>query len=197
MGGHVLRVDDPSQLPPHLRAQVERALAGPAKPGTAMPVMQPSPGGPVYGGILVVEPKGAIALVAPPAPKKRRGDPEHQQQKILMNRLLTLAENQPRYAMAWKRTHAIPNGGKRGKAQAGKLKAEGVKTGVPDVFVALPVGRFHGLYIEMKRVDGGGLSRKQDEWIRDSLALGYMAACCKGAAAAEAVWRDYVDGKLE
>lgn len=190
--GNVLRVDDLSQLPPHLRVQAERALAGksflPPEPITIKPhdlrdqVAR------------LIEPKPL--LPAPPL-KKRHGDPEHQQQKILMTRLAALAQNLPRYAMAWTRTHAIPNGGARGKAQAGKLRAEGVKAGVSDLFVALPVGRFHGLYIEMKKIDGRGPSREQDQWIRDSLALGYMAACCKGADAAQAVWRDYVDGKLE
>lgn len=32
----------------------------------------------------------------------------------------------------------IPNGGKRGKAEAGRFRAMGVKSGVPDIF--LPVG---------------------------------------------------------
>ncbi len=49
---------------------------------------------------------------------------------------------------------AIPNGGGRSIAQAAGLKAEGVKRGVADVFLPLPKGRFHGLWIEMKRPSG-------------------------------------------
>lgn len=45
---------------------------------------------------------------------------------------------------------AIPNGGQRNKVVAGKLKAEGVRSGVADLFLALPAGDCHGLYIEMK-----------------------------------------------
>lgn len=58
---------------------------------------------------------------------------------------------------------AIPNGGFRGKAQAGKLKAEGVSPGVPDLYV--PAWR---LWVEMKRESGGTLSPAQKEW-RDYL----------------------------
>jgi hypothetical protein len=55
---------------------------------------------------------------------------------------------------------AIPNGGHRGKAQAGKLKAEGVVAGVADLFLAMPntanflqVTRF-GLFLECKLPEG-------------------------------------------
>lgn len=57
------------------------------------------------------------------------------------------------------RIFAIPNGGYRGKAQAGKLKAEGVSPGVPDLYI--PEWR---LWIEMKREKGGTLSPAQKEW---------------------------------
>lgn len=33
---------------------------------------------------------------------------------------------------------AIPNGGSRNKAEAAKLKAEGVSAGVPDLFIPIP-----------------------------------------------------------
>jgi hypothetical protein len=45
---------------------------------------------------------------------------------------------------------AIPNGGARHIAVASKLKAEGVKAGVPDVFLPIARGGFHGLWIEFK-----------------------------------------------
>ena len=79
--------------------------------------------------------------------------------------------------------HAIPNGGLRSKAQAGKLKAEGVKAGIPDTF--LPVARrgFHGLYIEMKkptmrpkRGGKGGVSDEQEIFMR---AVEHGGYCCK------------------
>lgn len=53
--------------------------------------------------------------------------------------------------------YAIPNGGLRSKATAGKLKAEGVHPGMPDIGVAAARDRFHGLYIEMKKTHGSAL----------------------------------------
>lgn len=46
--------------------------------------------------------------------------------------------------------HAIPNGGQRNAATAGRLKAEGVKKGVWDVLWPYKCGGYSGLYIEMK-----------------------------------------------
>lgn len=46
--------------------------------------------------------------------------------------------------------HHIPNGGQRAITTAARLKAEGVKAGVPDVSLPAPKGVYHGLYVEMK-----------------------------------------------
>lgn len=71
---------------------------------------------------------------------------EHDEQVILFN-LAALHETQyPE--LAW--LHAIPNGGLRNQRVAIKLKAEGVKAGVWDVFLPVARGGYHGLYIEMK-----------------------------------------------
>lgn len=45
---------------------------------------------------------------------------------------------------------AIPNGGHRDKITAARMKAEGAKAGVWDIFLPVPNGRWHGLFIEMK-----------------------------------------------
>jgi hypothetical protein len=74
--------------------------------------------------------------------------------------------------------HAIPNGGLRDPITAARLKAEGTKSGVPDVSLPIPVNQYHGLYIEMKRPKSargrkGKGNEKQDRW-RDMLtANGY------------------------
>lgn len=62
--------------------------------------------------------------------------------------------------------HAIPNGGDRSPIVAGRLKAEGVRAGVPDV--ELPVARrgYHSLWLEFKKPEhrchaNGGMSDAQ------------------------------------
>lgn len=85
------------------------------------------------------------------------------------------------------RMHAIANGGKRDKITAGKLKAEGVKPGVPDIFLPVPMPmpgpnrwdrRHCGLYIEMKRPKANGqaagsTSDDQDSWLVFLRSAGY------------------------
>lgn len=48
----------------------------------------------------------------------------------------------------------IPNGGLRNLKTAARLKSEGVKAGVADLFLAIPNKEYHGLFIEMKRQHG-------------------------------------------
>lgn len=63
-----------------------------------------------------------------------------------------------------KKIFAIPNGGHRHIATASRLKLEGVKPGVPDLFLSVARRGFHGLYIEMKRIKGGSVSKEQKQW---------------------------------
>jgi hypothetical protein len=87
---------------------------------------------------------------------------------------------------------AIPNGGQRNAATGARLKAEGVKAGVLDIF--LPVARsvWHGLWVEMKTAKGQ-LSQEQKDWIKYLRDAGYGVAVCKSWDEA----RDVIKGYLE
>lgn len=74
----------------------------------------------------------------------------------------------------------IPNEGKRTKATGGKMVAEGLKSGVPDLFLPVARGCFHGLFIEMKRVKGGRVSLSQHDWITELVRQGYRCVICRG-----------------
>jgi len=73
---------------------------------------------------------------------------------------------------------AVPNGGWRGKATAGKLKAEGVVAGVSDLILLLPSGRYHGLCIEMK-TRTGRQAESQKEWQAAIEQDGYRYIICR------------------
>ncbi|MCY1278189.1 VRR-NUC domain protein [compost metagenome] len=90
------------------------------------------------------------------------------------------------------RLAAVPNGGHRNKATAGKLKASGVRAGVPDLQLLTPRHGFAGLIIEMKRVKGGQLSQEQADWLAWLNAQGFCAVICKGFEAAQATIKGYL-----
>ena len=71
----------------------------------------------------------------------------------------------------------IPNGGTRNKIEAGHLKAQGVKAGVPDICLPVPRGRFHGLWIEMK-LGNNKPSDHQERWMNKLWIQGYYVQVC-------------------
>jgi hypothetical protein len=78
---------------------------------------------------------------------------------------------------------AIPNGGERNIKVAAKLKATGTKRGVSDIFLAVPRGIYHGLWIELKKV-GGKASTEQLRFIDAARSAGYAACVVVGWEAA-------------
>lgn len=80
---------------------------------------------------------------------------------------------------------AIPNGGKRDKITASKLKAEGVKADVCDIFLPVPCTSYCGLFIEMKK-PGGTATPGQKSFIARALRRRYFSQVCVG-------WREAAD----
>lgn len=89
---------------------------------------------------------------------------------------------------------AIPNGGSRHPIEARNLKLQGVKAGVPDIF--LPVARscYHGLWIELK-VGKNKTTSTQDKWIKDLRNQNYRVKVCYGAEEAISVIIEYLKEK--
>lgn len=77
----------------------------------------------------------------------------------------------------------VPNGGKRDAATAARLKAAGVKPGVPDIALDVPRGGYHGLRIELKYGKNKPTPRQQ-EWLDHLNESGYKAVICYGAGEA-------------
>ncbi len=129
---------------------------------------------------------------------------EHEEQALLF-RWAEFMENDrriPKLTIAGKSVsvleflHAIPNGGYRNKRTAALLKSEGVKSGVPDIFLPYPVGMYHGLYIEMKRTRGGMKSESQKRWLEYLNKVGYLAVVCKGYEQAREIILRYLEGAV-
>lgn len=89
------------------------------------------------------------------------------------------------------RAFHIPNGGRRDPAEAANLKRLGVKAGVPDIFVPVACGKWHGMFIEMKRRKNGRLSEAQADWIQFLNGMGFYAVVACGAAEAVEFVRKY------
>ena len=95
---------------------------------------------------------------------------------------------------------AIPNGGARSKATAGKLKAEGVVPGVADLILLVPTkyrvnayleAIFPALCIEMK-TSNGRQSPEQKEWQAKVERQGYRYAVCRSLDEFMAVVNGYL-----
>jgi hypothetical protein len=117
---------------------------------------------------------------------------EHTEQTTLIRMCDWNARAHPDLSMLY----AVPNGSERHPAVAGKLKAEGVRRGVPDL--CLPVARdgYHGLYVEMKTVTGRTRPDQRD-WIERLQGQGYRAVVCRGWAAAWNEIANYLDIRQE
>jgi hypothetical protein len=112
---------------------------------------------------------------------------EDEEQLVLMQ--WVQYQRDPRVALIFH----IPNGGIRNIATAKRLKALGVRAGVPDLFLPVPNEKYHGLWIELKRRRGGAISALQLEWIEALRAQGYQVIIAKGADEAIAAVTVYLN----
>lgn len=107
---------------------------------------------------------------------------ESTDQAALFSLLATL---EPRYPLLAFVFH-VPNGEKRDKATAARLKTMGVRPGVPDLIAPFnnqapiagrPAGTFVGCTVEMKS-EAGKLSPAQRVWLAHLSAHGWYTCVC-------------------
>lgn len=104
---------------------------------------------------------------------------EAQEQTMLFDSLAWLVKQYPEVALAYH----IPNGGKRNKAEAARLKRQGVKAGVPDICLPVARGGYHGMYIEMK-YGRNRPTEAQEIWLEQLEKQGFYTAVCYSAGEA-------------
>ncbi|WP_323115404.1 VRR-NUC domain-containing protein [Pseudomonas guariconensis] len=117
----------------------------------------------------------ALRVYKPKKSTAKRVDREGPEQAALMK------EIQLRYPDVFELMYHVPNGGHRLKEVAAKLKAQGVKAGIPDLVLPMARGGYFGLYIEFKAtVDPAAVSPSQQACIRRLNDQGYLAVVCRG-----------------
>ena len=106
---------------------------------------------------------------------------------------------------------AIPNGGARNAVTGAVLKAEGVRRGVPDLMLAVPVDGYrtngqsgdgyaeewfssHGLFLEFKTSEGR-VSEEQESMQAFLRTCGYVVAVVRGFDEAERAITRYLRGE--
>ena len=72
----------------------------------------------------------------------------------------------------------VPNGGRREKREAKHLQEQGVRPGIPDLFLPVPLGGYHGLWIEMKRRRNKP-NAEQTRWLTLLREQGYVVTVCE------------------
>lgn len=133
---------------------------------------------------------------------KKKGSPEHDEQVALFY----WAELNKSKIPALELLMAIPNGAYYGGGGgrwsiAKRMKEEGVKKGVPDVFLPVPMTYVSegqvtdmkaGLWIEMK----AGKNKPSDEqkwWIENLQEMGYRVEVCYSSQEAIDIINEYLD----
>jgi hypothetical protein len=124
-------------------------------------------------------------------PRKRRVNHEDNECSAFVDQLSW------EYPEVYKMLTKIEQGGSRGAAESAKLKKLGLKAGFPDYFLFLPMGKFHGLAIEMKRPDGATVNKAivsdtQVEWIHNLRQHNYAAYVCYSAEEALSTVKKYL-----
>lgn len=106
--------------------------------------------------------------------------------------LMAWLQRQHPAAFEW--TIHVPNGGRRSKRVAGRLKAMGTKRGVPDILCFVPSGNRLGLAIEMKRPGAPPSATSSDQlsWLMHLETLGWHACVCRGFEEAKTAFEGYL-----
>ncbi len=113
---------------------------------------------------------------------------EHQAQVEIFNKVNLLCSKYPELTLL----SSSLNGVKLTLGQAKKMKASGMKKGYPDLFLPVPRGKYHGLFIELK-VGTNKPTKEQRIWLKTLNNQGYKAVCCVGVAATMGTILNYIE----
>jgi hypothetical protein len=109
-------------------------------------------------------------------PNEYSGDAEHWEQCFVLHFFKI------NYPDIYDMMFAVPNAGKRGRTEGPKMISQGLRSGIPDIFVDIATDPYHGLRIELKKTLGStsDVSDNQWIWIEKYEKRGYMAGVAIG-----------------
>lgn len=87
-----------------------------------------------------------------------------------------------------------PNGGKRTASEGGRLKAMGVKAGVPDLMLPFPSDYYAGVAIELKSPTGQ-LTDNQRKWLRRAAVSGWVVGVARTLEEHIDLWNEFMTAK--
>lgn len=119
----------------------------------------------------------------PAQPTVRRGEP------------VPLERDEQAALFAWADAHPVAHvmyANVNGQYRQGQRPEPGMKAGIPDVFLPVARNGKHGLYIELKRIQGGKVSDAQKGWRSVLEGQGYAVGWAYGAAEAIALVENYL-----
>lgn len=120
----------------------------------------------------------------PPAPKQS----ESREQQALIKWWDAACED---YELEPFDLMAFPLQGARTARNGARMKAEGMRAGTLDMFLAVPAGDYSGLWIELK-AGKGRASPAQKSAIERLNQRGYLAVLCVGREEAQATIEEYL-----
>lgn len=117
-------------------------------------------------------------------------------------RIIPTEDEEQTFVMSWaevnmgrypelKLMYHIPNEGKRSKREGARMKRLGMRKGVSDICLPVARGDYHGLYIELKALDGKPTTEQKD-FLAAVREQGYCGFVCYGGESAVEVIERYL-----
>lgn len=125
----------------------------------------------------------------PVPPKRKPRDNEESRMQMALVRWWAVRHRE--FGVGEHMLFAIPNGGRRDVIGAAILKKEGQRNGISDIMLAVPRGKYHGLFLELK-TETGVVSDAQTMFLCDANKQGYAAYVCRSLGQAIKLIQNYM-----
>lgn len=140
------------------------------------------------GGLDVLHKAMDEAGIERPRKKPARPEQDAGAQLVQWIQTVTLANG----LRPWDFFYHVPNGGFRSGIEAKIFYGQGVRAGWPDYGLDLPLGRYHGMRLELKGPDGEKPSGDQLDFLQRLEGVGYYCRVAWGFDEARDAFSTYL-----